>query len=266
MIETGPLFEIAVEGSGENSTLPDFDAWRLEIGAIAEILSAIDEQIHSKQRITWRLADLHHSIPTVGLRPEWDAELAGHNPVDAVMNLWFSAIADLRKGRDPEALGSQALDAVRKALRPIGGALRSAKFAYEALADSFDLEVANAISRIQFKTDVALEDWEGSLDELNLHNDILTFRLYPAVTRRWITCEFQPEQEGQVRGLLQKKVSVCGDAIYRPKELLPYRIRVKQIEDLDAGDGAPLTDFAHVLNAEQTEELWDSFGERRSGW
>jgi len=266
LIETGSLFEIAVEGSGENSTLPDFDAWRLEIGAIAEILAAIDEQIHSKQRITWRLADLHHSIPTVGLRPEWDADIAGHDPVDAVMKLWFSSIADLRRGLDPEALGSQALDAVRKALRPIGGALRSAKFAYEALADSFDLEVASAISRIQFKTDIALEDWEGSLDELNLHNDTLTFRLYPAVTRRWITCEFQPEHEAKVRSLLQKKVSVTGDAIYRPKELLPYRIKVKEIDDLDSGDDAPLSDFAHMLTAGESKELWDRLSERRNGW
>tara|TARA_R110000868_G_scaffold122877_2_gene325769 strand:+ start:5921 stop:6721 length:801 start_codon:yes stop_codon:yes gene_type:complete len=266
MTETGSFFEIAVEGSGEESTFPDFDAWRLEIGAVAEILAAIDEQIHSQPRITWRLADLHHSVPTVALRPEWDSEIAGHDPVDAVMRLWFSAINDLRNGRDPEALGAQALDAVRKALRPIGGALRSAKFVYEAFSDSFDVEVANAISKIQFKTESAREDWEGSLDEVNLHNEAHTFRLYPAVTRRWITCEFEPHQEALVRSLLQKKVSVSGDALYRPKEMLPHRIRVKQIDDLEAGEKTPLAEFTHIFTDEDTKNMWDSVIERRNGW
>lgn len=267
MTETGSLFEIAVEGSGENSGLPDFDAWRLEIGAIADILTAIDEQIHTRARITWRLADLHHSTPTIALRPEWEpTETAGDDPVDPVMRIWFSAIEELRRGSDPEALGAQALDAVRKALRPIGGALRSARFAYEALAGALDVEVAQAISRIQFKTEVTEEDWEGSLDELNLHNDTLTFRLYPAVTRRWITCEFAPEQEQVVRDLLQRKVSVFGDAIYRPKEMLPHRIRVKTIERLDDVEDQPLSAFTHILSKTQTDEVWDSFLERRNGW
>ena len=266
MIKTGSPFKIAVEGSGDNVGLPEFDAWRLEVSAVAEILAAIDEQIHSRTQITWRLADLHHSTPTIALQPEWNDEVARHNPVTAVMELWFSAIADLRRGVDPEALGAHALDAVRKALRPIGHGLRSARFVYEQFADSFDLEVANAISRIQFKTEVASEDWEGSLDELNLHNETNTFRLYPAVTRRWITCEFAHDQETMVRSLLQKKVSVFGDAVYRPKEMLPHRIRVKSIEDLDAGDSTPLSGFSNILSAEDTGHLWDNLEECRNGW
>lgn len=265
--ETGSLFEIAVEGSGEESGLPDFDAWRLEIGAVAEILSAIDEQLHAKPLITWRLADLHHSMPTIALRPEWDLGDSADDPAEAVMRLWFASIADIRQGRDPEALGAQALDAVRKALRPIGGALRSAKFAYESLRDVLDVEVAAAISRIQFKTEVEEEDWEGSLDELNLHNETKTFRLYPAVSKRWITCEFDPDMEPRIVALMKHKVSVLGDAVYRPKEMLPHRIRVKEIEELGKpGEDDDLAGLSGILNATQTAEVWEDLLERRNGW
>ena len=264
MIETGSHFEIAVEGSGEDKGLPDFDAWRLEIAALSEILSALDEQIHSKPVITWRLADLHHSIPTIALRPEWDASF-GAGAADAVMKLWFSAVDDLRRGRDPEALGADALDAVKKALRPIGGKLSAVRFNYETFADAFDIAVASAVSRIQFKTEVAEEDWEGSLDELNLHADTRTFRLYPAVSRRWITCEFGADQEAQVRNLLQHKVSVSGDAIYRPKEMLPHRIRVRQIERLDNEAIEPLSNFGY-LSQQETSDIFERLSERRDGW
>lgn len=267
MTETSSLFEIAVEGAGDDASFPDFDAWRLEIGAVAEILSAIDEQLHARPVITWRIADLHHSTPTIALRPEWDAGALPDDPADAVMRLWFTSIADLRLGRDPDGLGAQALDAVRKALRPIGGSLRAARFVYQSLNDALDLEVANAITRIQFKTQVEQEDWEGSLDELNLHNDTRTFRLYPAVSKRWITCEFTPDLEPAVRELLQHKVSVFGDAVYRPKELLPHRIRVREIEALDLDtDGADLMSFAGILSAKQTDEMWEELLERRNGW
>jgi hypothetical protein len=265
VIKTGALFEIAVEGSGEDRDLPEFDAWRLEIGALSEILEAIDEQIHSKPVITWRLADLHHSTPTIALRPEWDASF-GHEPADAVMKLWFSAVTDLRNGRDPEALGARALDAVRKALRPIGNSLRLVNLNYEGLAEVLDVQVASALSSIKFKTEVAEEDWEGSLDELNLHNDNRTFRLYPAVSRRWITCEFTIEQENLVRSNLQNKVSVSGDAIYRPKEMLPHRIKVKHIERVDGGEIEPLDSFAHMYSATETAEIFERLFERRNGW
>ena len=265
VIETGALFEIAVEASGEEKGLPEFDAWRLEIGALAEILEAIDEQIHSKAVITWRLADLHHSTPTIALRPEWDASF-GHKPADAVMGIWFSAVTDLRRGRDPEALGARALDAVRKALRPIGNSLRLVNLSYEGLADVLDVQVAAALSSIKFKTEVAEEDWEGSLDELNLHNDNRTFRLYPAVSRRWITCEFTKEQENLVRNNLQNKVSVSGEAIYRPKEMLPHRIRVKHIERLDGGEIEPLDRFTHIYSAAETADIFERLFERRNGW
>ncbi|MGF7169417.1 hypothetical protein FHS91_001076 [Sphingobium xanthum] len=264
MIETGQLFEIAVTGSGEEEGMPEFDAWRLEIGALAEILEAIDEQIHSKATITWRLADLHHSTPTIALRPEWNTELASR-PVDAVMALWFSAVSDLRNGKDPEALGARALDAVRKALRPIGNGLRLVDFSYGERADALDVQISAALSNIKFKTEVAEEDWEGSLDELNLHNETNTFRLYPAVSRRWITCDFTPEQEALVRDNLQHKVSVTGEAVYRPKEMLPHRIRVKSIERLD-DDVEPLDKFAQHYSVDETSEIFERLSEHRNGW
>jgi hypothetical protein len=268
VIETGQNFEIAVEGAGAERGFPDFDAWRLEIGAVSEILAAIDEQIHSKQSITWRLVDLHHSTPTIALRPEWDAEIFGR-PIDAVMNMWFSAIGDLRNGKDPEALGAPAIDAIRKAMRPIGNRLKIVKFDYDGLSDHFDVDVAAAIAKIQFKTETSDEDWEGSLDELNLHNsESWTFRLYPAVSKgaRWITCEFKQEQEELVHSLLKRKVSVFGEAIYRPKENLPHRIKVRNIEQLDDEDLEPLSKFSGLASIEETDKLFGTLFENRRGW
>ena len=155
---------------------------------------------------------------------------------------------------------------VKRAFSPIGGALRRSRLRYHDLSGEMDIDAAVALQQIKLVTHEAVEEWEGSLDEINVHGRLYTFRLYLIAGRRWITCEIDRSCLAEAQRYLRGKVSVSGAAIYRPYQRFPHRIRVASITLLDGGELEPLDRFTGKLDEQQTEEMWAALADIRNGW
>lgn len=256
MAEPDATFEFALAALGEDEgdvSLPDF---RKEVAAIEAALVAVDEDLHGHVQVDWIVRDLHHSQPTLQLagfpHPDTDAT---EGAARRVLTTLFSGLSGLGKGKDTGELGIAALNAVRQLADPVGHSLKRAALQWEGHLVAIDIEFRANLAKVQYKTEARTEDWEGMLEELNVHGQKPTFRLYPLAGPRWITCEFKIGELEKVRAAITQKVFVEGRAMYRPRARFPHRIFVGALTPVDGdpdelatlGGSAPSVDHLERL-------------------
>lgn len=68
---------------------------------------------------------------------------------------------------------------------------------------------------------------DGKLEQINIHNNANTFRIYPSLSvASSVSCKFPQELLEHVQGALGSFVSVSGECFYRPDSAFPYKINV----------------------------------------
>lgn len=226
----GKTFEIALEALGVNGTDVPLDAFHKSLESISKFLRAIDEDIGGIPEIQWVVEDLHHSNPTIVLEGRSDV---GAVTPDAVLARGMGSIEKLSRGEDDPLLSDQSLKALRSIIAPFGKSLRAIHLKADGIEKTLDLDFAATFSAIKFETQVYEEEWQGSLDEINFHRATPACRLYPLLVPRFITCEFDLSQKEQMTNALERKVSIYGNASYRPNAKYPSTIKVKELEILD---------------------------------
>lgn len=223
-------FEIALEAIGADSTDVSLDTFQKSLEGISKFLRAIDEDLSGKPDVKWVVEDLHHSNPTVVLAGR--SELGGTTP-DAVLARGFDSFEKLSQGKDDPLLGEQSLKALRSIVAPFGKSLRAIHLKSGDTVRTLDLDFAATFNAIKFESQCYEEEWQGNLDEINFHTAMPTFRLYPLLLPRFITCEFELSQKSKMTKALERKVSVYGDATYRPNAKYPSKIKVRELEIID---------------------------------
>ena len=95
------------------------------------------------------------------------------------------------------------------------------------------------------KEDSAISTVDGKLEQINIHNQANTFKIYTAAAA--ITCRFPEDILGNVQSALGKFVSVSGECLYRPDAVAPHKITVRTMEVLPSPEGLPsLTDLQGI--------------------
>ena len=95
----------------------------------------------------------------------------------------------------------------------------------------FDDQFRDKLGKARSAESVETSTIEGKLDEINIHKQPYTFKVYtwsPAVAT--VQCKFSSELLEQVHGALGKWVSVSGQCFARPGAVMPYKIEVQEIE------------------------------------
>jgi hypothetical protein len=263
MAEPETTFEFALAALGEDEGDVSLSDFRKEVAAVEAALEAVDEDLHGRPQVDWIVKDLHHSQPTLQLagHPLADAAI-GAGAAQRVLSTFFGGLEGLARGQDNGQLGNAALTAVKKLAEPVGRTLKKASFAWEESRVSIDIEFRAALVKVQFLTEARAEDWEGMLEEVNVHVVKPTFRLYPAAGPRWITCEFDRSDLEKVRAAITKKVFVEGRALYRPQARFPHRIIVDR---LNAITGDP-DDLIRLGGASPSEDHLEKLASARHDW
>jgi hypothetical protein len=144
----------------------------------------------------------------------------------------------------------------------VGRTLKKATLVWEESAVAVDIEFRAALAKVQFLTEARPEDWEGMLEEVNVHGVKPTFRLYPAAGPRWITCQFDRSDLEKVRAAITRKVFVEGRALYRPQARFPHRIIV---DSLNAVPGDP-DDLIRLGGGSPSEDHLAKLASARHDW
>ncbi|MDX8433191.1 hypothetical protein RFN25_07055 [Mesorhizobium abyssinicae] len=234
------------------------DDFLAEVGAIYNALVAIDEDLNSKRTATWKIVDLHHSDAVV---------VFGNDTAQSsepIARTFFSGLDALANGNDDESLSEFAIDAIRTALRPIGRSIQTVQLQYAEIGAMIDSKLKKAFERISFKSDHHFEEWEGLLEEINVHSETPSCRLYMIAGPRWLPCTFQSSDIPKFQSALTHKVSLSGVASYRPNARFPHKLAVTDIKVFgqEAGD---LREFLGVFS-ENEEEIFEGLKQARNGW
>lgn len=236
---------IAISPVGPEAEV-DFGDFQHELSCVYKMLQAIDFDVNLRNRLRWLVTDLHHSTPAVEITAGTLDAAVEDGAAGLVLRTLFSGLNKLLKGSDAEEFGEDALDGLRTALKPIGQNVRETVLYWGDNAFHLDINLKKAIDRIRFKKVVFTEEWEGVVEEINVHGKQKTFRLYPAVGPRWITCQFDDDRLNQARAALTHKVQTHGRAEYRPNARYPHRIYVSEIVELE-GAGSGLGAYQGIL-------------------
>lgn len=263
MVAQANTFEFAIAALGEDEGDVSLSDFRAEVGAIEAALEAVDEDLHGRPQVNWVVKDLHHSQPTLRLVGYPLPEAAdGVGAPERILATLFSGLEGLSRAQDNGQLGNAALNAVRKLAEPMGRTLKKASLIWEESAVAVDIEFRAALSKVQFLTESRPEDWEGMLEEVNVHAVKPTFRLYPVAGPRWITCEFDRRDLERVRAAITNKVFVEGRALYRPNARFPHRIIVDSLETVS---GSP-DDLLSLGGSSPSEDHLEKLASARHDW
>lgn len=81
---------------------------------------------------------------------------------------------------------------------------------------------------------------DGKLEQINIHNNANTFRIYPSLpVASSVSCKFPQELLEHVQGALGSFVSVSGECFYRPDAPFPYKIKVQEMRVLPPSSELP---------------------------
>ena len=104
------------------------------------------------------------------------------------------------------------------------------------LDDRFREKLGNA-RRLEEKV---ISTIDGKLEQINIHNNANTFRIYPSLPiASSVNCKFPQELLEHVQGALGSFVSVSGECFYRPDSAFPYKINVREMRVLPPSSELP---------------------------
>lgn len=262
MLEIEETIEFKIAALGADEGAVDFADFRAQLDALSAALVAVDEQMHVRPAVRWIVHDLHHSRPAIVLAGVREPQSIEQGATRRVLATLFSAVEGLRAGNDNGELPYEALQAVRKLVEPIGHTVKEVSLDWQDRHASLDVPFKATLQKVKFTTEHSEEDWQGALEEINIHLERPTFRLYPAGAQRHLTCVFDRKDLELVRAALTHKVGVSGRAAYRPNATFPYRLVVRDLAVLDMEPGS----LEELGGASLSRDHLDKLSTLRNGW
>ena len=223
-----------------------------------------------EDRATFHIVNISHSSPiTIECTPADQGVGVAYASVicDGIMkNL------DLTKSRQTRDLSHPVLDSLEKLANY--SREKITRLEILAIADDADSEkiykldddFKENLSHARNRKDKVISTVDGKLEQINVHKNANTFRLYTATSS--VACRFPKDLLNDVQGALGKFVSVWGECLYRPDVAVPYRINVREMEILPPAEELPsLNDLRGIApDATQGKSSEQFVRELRDGW
>jgi hypothetical protein len=83
---------------------------------------------------------------------------------------------------------------------------------------------------LERENDNCVFSYEGELKQINLHNGISYFYIYPYGLPKKIKCNFPQELSDIAIEGIGRKVCITGEAVYTKNQQFPHAINVKEID------------------------------------
>ena len=115
----------------------------------------------------------------------------------------------------------------------------------------------------------AISTIDGRLEQINIHNNAKTFRIYTALPIfSSLNCVFPGNLLETVQNSLGAFVSVSGECFYRPEAQFPYKMHVRDMAVLPSKEALPsLSDLCGIAPSGEREKPSEQFvRELRDGW
>ena len=195
----------------------------------------------NQDRTTFQVVNLSHSspamleckpisenlLPTTGtiIQIQQDLDSVQSNEAQYLSNTALSALENLARFDQKKI--------ARAEIQVIGE--ESEVYVYP-LNDRF----REALRAARDAEDRVISTIDGKLEQINIHKDQNTFRIYPDLPNRpAVVCQFPAQLLTEVQKALGRFVSVRGECFYRPNAAFAYRITVQEMTILPPDSELP---------------------------
>ena len=256
---------------------PDKNDNHLELSVFAEKVRHFLDFLRSSMKdsdadgVVFHVVHLSHSSPvTIECEPIGKGLLPS-NAVDAIGNNLKLVEAENTRNLSNPVLSAMELlaslnpeNVTRAEINAIGG--DDGDIRVYKLDDRFREKLGNA-RRLE---EMVISTIDGKLEQINIHNNANTFRIYPSLPiASSVSCKFPQELLEHVQSALGSFVSVSGECFYRPDAPFPYKIKVQEMRILPPSSELPSLSELRGIAPEATggksseqfvRELRDSWG------
>jgi len=106
------------------------------------------------------------------------------------------------------------------------------KNSYKLSFDHDFVKEVEKVERLINTEEIILSTVDGKLEQINLHNNTNTFKIYDTVLGYSIECKFPENLREEAVKAIDKSVSVFGECKYRMRDNFPHHIKVQEMEIL----------------------------------
>lgn len=262
--ETQVEFEFTSATGGEPAVDPlDFAEY---LTALVRALRLITDFVaHEKTGVDYELVSLNYNSP---LNVVVEAKHVPNEEVFALSTAYFTSTIDsLQQGGEPPIdMGWPVLQALYR----VAEASKRSRLAAAVRTRTHRTTVQPRLSdtlTVYVEDDVEVEGtFEGMVQVLNVRGKP-RIRIFPHAGP-FVTCRVPRALLGKAKAAVDEYVVVEGTLIYRPNEVHPRRIRVKEIHPVERTDDTPSFDDLWGAGAGYRPEVssLDLIEEMRSGW
>ena len=233
---------LKIEGPATNSHHVELSVFLEKVRHFHQMLRAgIKHHAPKDSDVTFNLVQLSHSSPaTIECQPM----LHGQPYIPLVQDI-DAMLHAVEEGR-LEQLSDDFLSAVEKLAKKEPKKIMSSEIQItganqeELHVCRLDDEFRAKLTRTQNEGHIEINTIDGVLEEINIHSNPYTFKIYDAsFASATITCQFPKELLEQVQAALGHGVFVSGECFYRPSKSIPYKIIVQKIEVLPPASDLP---------------------------
>ena len=265
----GKTIALTLEGPANNDGHVELSVFAEKIKHFLDLLNANVKE-RSKESVFFHVVRLSHSSPTtIECEPatrDGDADTIAHEIGESLARVQeektqhlshtvLSAMEQLVKFKDSKI--------VRAEVRIIGNDDEDKRI-YK-LDNSFK----ERLSQARCMEEKTFSTIDGRLEQINIHNNANTFRIYTALPMfPFINCVFPESLLERVQNSLGSFVSVSGTCVYRPDAPFPYRIKVQDMTVLPPTKDLPsLSDLYGIAPSTEGEKPSEQFvRELRDTW
>lgn len=221
-------FTFEVEGRKDQDKIIWLRAFADQIVDLSKLFNRFDDLYAPGESNELRIIDLRRTNPAVV-----EVEVCNENNPDSASRVVSNAsrvFTSLRQGIVPDDLDAGALGAIAGLTEQVGKKVGSMTWASDGttveLGRAF-ADLANARLRAEEEEYGSIE---GLIEQINIHENANSFRLYPDVGPTSVSCSFTNELKDLAIAAVGRKVSVRGLITYPATERFPRSIKVDEID------------------------------------
>ncbi len=231
--------ELILQGLPEDEGRVRLTAFMNQLQKLSGALQKLDRESHDgKSASVFQIVELSYTNPTrVALQAK---SIPPYRDTGRLVVERLKYVTDaLIAGDSLSGFDAELLEDIRGLAAPVGRQIKTSTLVFNGAA--FDLT-----PRVVQLVDVALaiEDeceggLEGALDQINIHQGVNTFHVYPEIGPKRVTCHFPSKLLDDAVAAVGRRVEVFGTLKYRAQASFPHEIAVTSIEVFPSDDDLP---------------------------
>lgn len=224
--------------------------------SLNRLVNKVDAQIsEGKAQHELRVTRLSHNSPIVAelaLSPSGSRKVSDARAVTART---LGVLKQVQSANVREYLGFDLVKTLVDLAKPVGKRIR--RLVFESGKETVDIDesFADRVRDLARTEDECFGEFEGKLEQINIHGGANTFRIYPYAGPTSVVCKFRDKELSKAKEAIGLHVCVFGLMKFQPMANWPHEIIVDDIEIYPPESELPSFENLRGIAPEATSDL-----------